>query len=127
MGKRDIKIKRWEKRSFRKQYGLSWRFWYYAVQALNGKDVPLRVLRRIEARKIFVCGRRPGLAAQTQREINRRAVMALNAITGDAGDAGDAGDGAGANGNMREVETLPAPERSTSKPYSGTNYTENIE
>lgn len=121
MGKRDIKVKRWEKRAFRKKYGLSWMFWYYAVQALNEKDVPLRVLRRIEARQVFVCGRRPGLAAHTQREINRRAVMALNAITGDAGD------GAGENGNMREVETLPAPERITSKPYSGTNYTENIE
>lgn len=121
MGKREIKVKRWEKRAFRKKYGLSWMFWYYAVQALNGKDVPLHVLRRIEARRISVCGRMPGLAEQTQREINRRAVMALNAITSDAGD------GAGANGNMREVETLPVPERSTSKPYSGTNYTENIE
>lgn len=29
--------------------------------------------------------------------------------------------------NMREVEALPVPERSTSKPYSGTNYTENID
>lgn len=40
---------------------------------------------------------------------------------------GNAGDGSGTNWNMREVETLPAPERSTSKPYSGANYTENIE
>ncbi len=33
----------------------------------------------------------------------------------------------GINVNMREVKALPVPERSTSKPYSGTNYTENIE
>ncbi len=120
MSKRDIKAKRWEKRRFKKEYGLSWMFWYYAGRALNGKSIPYRALKRIGLRQAFVCGCQSG-RNYCMREINRRASMALNAITGNAGD------GECANGNMREVETLPAPERSTSKPYSGTNYTENIE
>lgn len=118
MSKRDIKAKRWEKRRFKKEYGLSWMFWYYVDRAMAGKDVPARALNRLGIEQMSVCQPRP---EQVQREINRLAVMVLNAITGNAGD------GEGANGNMREVETLPAPERSTSKPYSGANYTENIE
>lgn len=40
---------------------------------------------------------------------------------------GNAGDGVGANGNMREVEALPVPDRSTSKPDLSTNVIEKIE
>lgn len=119
MSKRDIKAKRWYKRAFKKRFGLSWMLWYYAERAMDGKNIPARVLERLNV-QMFIGGRSV-LPPHTQREINRRAVMALNAITGNAGD------GAGVNGNMREVETLPLPERSTSKPYSGANYTENIE
>lgn len=61
MGKRDIKVKRWEKRAFKKRYGLSWMLWYYAERAMDGKNIPYRVLERLNV-QMFTGGRQVGMA-----------------------------------------------------------------
>lgn len=77
MSKRDIKAKRWEKRRFKKEHGLSWMFWYYALQAIEGRRIPARAVKCIGMRQAFICGRQLGMTLQRN--------MLFRAITGDAG------------------------------------------
>ena len=108
MSKRDIKAKRWLKRRLRREHGEWWKPLFAVLMAAEGKRPAMGTV-------MFLCGRRPGVKAASEIWDHEFAIT------------GNAGDGAVAGVNMREVETLPLPERSTSKPYSGTNYTENIE
>lgn len=60
MSKRQIKAKRWEKRRFKKEYGLSWMFWYCAEKIWAGKKVSARDLSRLGIERMVVCPRHPG-------------------------------------------------------------------
>ena len=108
MSKRDIKAKRWLKHRLRREHGEWWKPLLAVRMAAEGKRPAMGVV-------MFLCGRRPGV--KTASEIWDREF----AITGNDGD------GASANGNMREVEALPVPDRSTSKSDLSTNVIEKIE